>query len=90
MRHYHLIFGREGSGLPIASLKYANYEDSLVDYVKLSTLLFGHIQKDGALSIENARASTSNGDAWGSMVGTHALAIYWLRCDAACVSFTWN
>jgi hypothetical protein len=85
--HYHVL-SAVGFTIPLISVKFDNYEDSLEAYVKLSTGFFSHQFKGGDLAIENARASTMGGI--GSLTGGQNLAIVWLRCEGKCNSGTWN
>lgn len=90
MTHYHLVMTR-GGVFPMASVKYDNYEDSLVDYVGLSVRLFGHLQEHaGTLSVERAKQATCDGEAQGSFIGVPSMGLYWIRCEDVCISYTWN
>lgn len=89
MSHYHIV-SAANSTVPISSVRYDNYEDSIVDWVNLSTKLFGHLEVPGELAIENAKAATGNGDGIMARIGTSALCFYWMRCESVCYSTTWN
>ena len=90
MTHYHVITATNVD-TAIASVKYDNYEDSLEQWVKLSTRFFGHIGKElGGLQIEHAKAATNNGAGYMARAGSQTLCFYWMRCEDACFSITWN
>lgn len=89
MTHFHVI-PVVAMDIPLASLEFENYEDSLEAYVRLSTELYAKHSPKGALAIENARAATYKDGAVGTWVGVKELSLVWLRCDSPCFSNTWN
>lgn len=81
MSHYHLLLGSPG-GPVVSKLEYAEYEDSIADFVNLSKCLFSHLQDDDdQLGFDSALEATEFGFAAGAYVGTDGFCIFWLPCD---------
>lgn len=86
MAHYHLIFGHP-AGMPISEIMFDNYEESIVNFVDFSQMLFANYmdkrdpQFSAVAAYQKAIEATENGQSQGAYTGTDTLCIVWMPCE---------